>query len=125
MKKLIILFLFSLNSILVFGQSATINSTGHLVAPANTTLITNLAPAIEVKRNTTTPVTGDTATYGLVKVGNEFKSWNTKLNKWVGLTANYITPEMFGAIGDGTTDDYVALQMMFDTAIIKKILNSI
>lgn len=29
---------------------------------------------------------------------------------------NFITPEMFGAVGDGVTDDYAAIQAMFDTA---------
>jgi len=38
------------------------------------------------------------------------------LNAYKAESVNYITPEMFGAIGDGITDDYNAIQITLDAA---------
>ena len=45
-----------------------------------------------------------------------------KARKKLALLSNYITPQMFGAIGDGITDDTAAIQAMFDeVAGVKKV----
>ena len=39
------------------------------------------------------------------------------INKFVQGALEYVTPTMFGAVGDGLTDDYEKLQAMFDTGL--------
>lgn len=46
---------------------------------------------------------------------NELSSETDKLKETVRYLNNYVTPEMYGAKGDGTTDDADAFQSMFDS----------
>ena len=49
-------------------------------------------------------------------IQGKIKDLNSQLDTNTKKTTNVLTPEMFGAIGDGETDDSDAIQLMFDSA---------
>lgn len=109
----------------------SINSTGRM----NTTQPTD----IQIKQGNApyrviTPTNQHMSTfYGLAKaaghdekdstlpVGQYTDEAKSAIQNMLGIDFHYLTPEMYGAVGDGTTDDSVALQNCINDAITQEL----
>ena len=90
-----------------------VNTAGDLTN-LSTTDKSNLVAAINEVLQTLTDTTGDLADLDTTDKSNLVAAINENTDS-ISKSTFYVTPEMFGAVGDGITDDYQAIQNAIDS----------